>query len=77
MTDLVEPSFNVKPLGPVRVQYSRKKLSFQAEGPAGVVGPWVIWFPITDRRLARRVARREGLRFTKADGCFVFRKKPS
>lgn len=68
-----EISFDIQPLGPMRRQYSGHKLSFKALMPDGLVRPFVVWMPIRDRRLARRVARREGTKFRKQGQYYVFR----
>jgi len=44
-------------------------------GDSGEPRPFQIWFPVTDRRLARRIARKTGQRFSWRDGQADFRPK--
>ncbi len=70
-----EYSFSMLPSS-VAAKYSNTFVTFKALMPDGAVGDWQMWFPIRDRRLARRIARREGMRFSKVGRQYVMRKKP-
>lgn len=70
---VIEINVDIKPIGPVKKLYGGRVVKFMAEMPSGI-SPFQIWFPVYDRRVARRIARREGMRFSKVDGSYAFRR---
>lgn len=63
-TGLSELNLKLHILGKVTTKYSGVLQEFDAE-VNGHVESARLWFPITDRRLARRIARKERCRFRK------------
>lgn len=83
---LITASINLRPVGIVHTQYSGHKVTFDAmlsvmtrlgeqlNEADRAVKQFVMWFPVTDRRVARRIARREHMKFRKQqDGTFMFK----
>lgn len=81
-------SLSMTPVGDVHSQYGGRKLTFDAlmrvMNSLGesigeldkTIQAFVMWFPITDRRVARRIARREDMTFKKKqDGTYTFKKR--
>lgn len=71
----VEISISYKPVSPPVAKYTNHKISFDVEDRLGARCTMTVWFAITDRRLARRIARREGMRFTKVGKHYEMRKR--
>lgn len=68
------PTIRFKIRGPISSLYGDILLRFQAQYGDEIV-KCEFWSPITDRRVARKIARKENMRFSKRDRSYVLRNK--
>lgn len=59
-------------VGKVKTRYSRCLYEFNLKMQDDSVHPFKIWFPTNDRRLAKRIARREHKKFSKHGRQYYF-----
>jgi hypothetical protein len=75
-TATITEHFTVKLTSPLTVKYSGRLIEFQAKMDDGAIRHWRLWYPVTDRRIARRIARRENMKFRRSvDGSYTFRSR--
>lgn len=69
---LGQVTFELTPRSDLRFRFSRSLCTFDAEMDDGIVRQVTLWFPVTDRRVARRIARKTGRRFRKVGKGYEF-----